>query len=237
MDDAAAQDDRHAAPSPNSQANQCQSIPAGSGWVLPDSSKLLADMFDSQQHFPDANIIIGSRTIHLHKCIVARGCSAFASRWTSNWADSTNSQDSAILDTACCDACGIQTSYDTARTFFRCLYTSEVQWPTEQPDEQPTKQPDKQPDMGAAMKLLVLADLYKMPYLVCAAEQALKSSMTASQYCQVLLVADYHSAQQLRKYCLHVSRCDMVSQHPSFQQVTDELLDQTREALQQLDDQ
>ena len=63
--------------------------------------------------------------------------------------------------------------------------------------------------------------------------------MTASQYCQVLGVADYHSAQQLSKYCLHViaSRYDMVSQHPSFQQVTDELLDQSREALQQPDDQ
>ena len=228
-------DMQHRAPTvKQANANPFQLAQDGS-WLT--AASFLADMFDSQQHFPDANIIIGGRTIHLHKCIVARGCSAFAARWTSNWADSsssTNSQDSAILDTACCDACGVQTSYDTARTFFRFLYTGEVHWPTEQPDEQP--------DMTTAMELLVLADLYQMPYLVCAAEQALKSSMTASQYCQVLLVADHHSAQQLRRYCLHViaSGYDMVSQHPSFQQLTDELLDeieQTREALQQLDDQ
>ena len=33
------------------------------------AASFLADMFDSQQHVPDANIIIGRRTIHLHICI------------------------------------------------------------------------------------------------------------------------------------------------------------------------
>ncbi len=227
-------DMQHRAPTvKQANANPFQ-LAQGGSWLT--AASFLADMFDSEQHFPDTKVIIGGRTIHLHKCIVARGCSAFAARWTSNWADSsnssssTNSQDSAILDTACCDACGVQTSYDTAGTFFRFFYTGEGDWPAEQPE------------LTTAMELLVLADLYQVPYFVCAAEQALKSGMTASQYCQVLLVADHHSAQQLRKYCLHViaSGYDMVSQHPSFQQLTGELLDeieQTREALQQLDDQ
>ncbi len=165
--------------------------------------------------------------------MVAKGCEKFAAQWAQNWTDSNSSSSSTdaaiVLAATCCELCGVGTSYETAHRFFKLFYDGAVVWPA------------GESHTSAALELLVLSSLYNVPYLVCAAEKELKRGMSVAHCCHILTVADHHHAQQLRKYCLHfiASGYNMISKDRCFEELSPELVEeveQTRQALQQLED-
>lgn len=60
-------------------------------------------------------------------------------------------------------------------------------------------------DAHSALELLVLASIYNVPYLVQAAEVALKNRISNSNCFILLTVAAHHDAQQLRSFSTHYS--------------------------------
>jgi len=145
-------------------------------------------LFNNSAKFPDAVVVAAGREILVHKLIIAKACTALANHWNDTvWKDSGAR---AILDGSS-PKCSIEeTPYNTAVMFLEFFYTGLLRWP------------DNLADSMTAAELLVLANKYQVPYLVCEAESALRSAVTIESCCDILTLADWHHAQQLKQYCL-----------------------------------
>lgn len=138
--------------------------------VPPGVRVYLADAFNNTEAYPDAVVSVGGRDIHLHKLVVAKGCQVLARQWGPLWQGSRHTV--AWDDILGCPECSIKPSYSTAVMFFQFLYSWKVTWPEEEPD------------MASALELLVMASVYDMPLLVCAAEVALRHAVTVENCCK-----------------------------------------------------
>jgi hypothetical protein len=81
-------------------------------------------------------------------------------------------------------------TYPIALTFLEFFYTGQVRWPA------------GTPDFTTAAQILVLADKFDVPYLLCEAEKALQSLVTVDCCCPMLVLANSHNAVQLQHHCL-----------------------------------
>ena len=124
--------------------------------------------------------------IHVHKMILAEACQVFADHWT-------QTDQPFVVDIAC-PVTGIRVSYASALVFFAFLYTSAVRWPT------------GRADAATAMKVLILAKTYGVAFLLCDMEVALQPTVEFGTCCQLLSLADFYDATQLRAYCMHFIR-------------------------------
>lgn len=146
------------------------------------------EMFNNSAKFPDAVVVAAGQEILVHKLIIAKACTSLANHWNDTvW---RNSGARATLD-GTSPQCSIHdTSYDTALLFLEFFYTGQVRWP------------DNTADPRTAAELLVLANKYQVPYLICEAELALRSAVSLDSCCDILTLADWHFADQLKQYCL-----------------------------------
>ena len=110
--------------------------------------------FDMPEEDTDAVILVGDQAIHVHKWVLGMACEVLATKWGPDWADT----DAPIHLNVFVEGPGLHVSYNTAYAFFGFLYDGAVNWPQEQPDA------------NSFMELLVLADEYQVPYLMCEAE-------------------------------------------------------------------
>lgn len=99
------------------------------------------------------------------------------------------------------------------------------------------KWPQEEADAQSALELLVLASLYNVPYLLQAAEVALKNNINNSNCFTFLTVAHHHDVQQLRKFSLHyiANGFKLLSKSAQYSELSTELcaeLQRMREALQ-----
>lgn len=201
-----------------SAANPVQGIFQG-----PD---FLIDMFNNPKRHPDLIISVNSQDILVHKCIVASGSDVLDRQWDPLWLQGNSSYTSRWdFDSTACSPCGVNTSYSTALMCFSFFYTGEVKWP------------QKEADAPSALELLVLASLYNVPFLLQAAEVALKNRINNSNCFTFLTVADHHDAQQLRKFSLHyiANGFKLLSKSAQYSELSREFqaeLQQMREALQ-----
>ena len=117
-----------------------------------------------------------------------------------------------VLDVYC-EATSRNVSYGGALMFFRFLYTGVVAWP------------DGEPDADSAFELLVMASLYDVPFLVCAAEMVIRPAVDFENCCSVFALADHYHAGPLRPYCLHFIRAGLrhIKGLPDYQNLSDEL--------------
>ncbi len=145
-------------------------------------------LFINSAKFPDAVVVAAGQEILVHKLIIAKACTALANHWNDTvWKDSGAR---ATLDGSCPECSIEETSYSTAVMFLEFFYTGLLRWP------------DNLAYSMTAAELLVLANKYQVPYLVCEAERALWSAVTIQSCCDILTLADWHNAQQLKQYCL-----------------------------------
>ncbi|DBB07706.1 TPA: hypothetical protein ACH3X3_009132 [Trebouxia sp. C0006] len=145
-------------------------------------------LFNNSAKFPDAVVVAAGWEILVHKLIIAKACTALANHWNDTvWRDSGAR---ATLDGSSPECSIEETSYNTAVMFLDFFYTGVLRWP------------DNLADSMTAAELLVLANKYQVPYLVCEAERALRSVVTIESCCDILTLADWHQAQQLKQYCL-----------------------------------
>ena len=162
----------------------------------------LAGMFNNQQAYPDAIIFIGNEKIYLHRVVIRMTCPSLAQHFDACWSNGP-----IRLDGLGCPECNITVSHSTALTFLEFLYTGNVKWS------------QAGPDCTSASELLLLADMYNVPYLVCEAEVALKAYTDFANCCAICNVADHHNTEQLRAYSIHFIRAsqDHVRQQDDYQ--------------------
>lgn len=175
----------------------------------------LMEMFNNPDRHPDLAITVSGRDILVHKCIVASGSDVLDRQWDALWLQGNSAYMSNwTFDSTACSACGIETSYSTALMFFSFFYTGEVKWP------------QKEADANSAVELLVLASIYHVPYLVQAAEVALKNRISNNNCFTLLVVADHHDAQQLCKFSLHyiANGFKLLSKLAQFQELSEDLV-------------
>ena len=146
----------------------------------------LAAKFNNQQHFPNAIVEAEGKHIHVHTLIVGNVSETLAKCWSS---DIWHNAGGIISLSHNCPGLG-DITYPIALAFLEFFYTGKVRWP------------DGTPDFTTAAQILVLADKYDIPYLVCEAEIALQSLVTVDCCCPMLVLADKHNAVQLQQHLL-----------------------------------
>ena len=149
-------------------------------------SDYLGAAFNDPSQYTNGVIVADGQEIHVHKMILAEACQVFADHWT-------QTDQPFVVDIAC-PVTTIRVSYASALVFFAFLYTGEVRWPT------------GQADAATAMEILILAKTYGVAFLLCDMEVALQPTVEFGTCCQLLSLADFYDATQLRAYCLHFVR-------------------------------
>ena len=167
--------------------------------------------FNNPEAYPDAVVSIEGREILVHKHVVAKACKVLARRWDPLWG--TASTPVHMDASLCCEACDIHPSYTTALIFLVYFYAGEVKWP------------GGRAELHAAWELLVMACMYDVQHLVCAAEMALQCLLDTDNCCKLLAIADHHQAAQLRAYSLHVIKqgYSMIKDSEQYKQLEQDL--------------
>ena len=170
----------HGAPKiQQSHRNMCATS-AGNG-------KPFSNMFNDASQYSDATVKLGADEILVHGLVIAHACPVLAIHWKPLWAGANTT---VSLD-GTCDECGISTSNPVALMFLEFFYTGSLKWPLSGADS------------VAAAELLVLGSLYDVPYVLHAAEIALRECITPTSCCDILTLADHHNAEQLKAFCLY----------------------------------
>lgn len=146
----------------------------------------LAATFNNLKHFPNAIVEAEGKHIHVHTLFIGNVSETLAKCWSS---DVWRNAGGIISLSHNCPGLG-DITYPIALTFLEFFYTKQVRWP------------DGTPDATTAAQILVLADKYDIPYLVCEAEMALQSLVTVDCCCPMLILADKHIAVQLQQHLL-----------------------------------
>ncbi len=149
-------------------------------------SDYLGAAFNDPSQYTNGVIVVDGQEIHVHKMILAKARRVFADHWT-------QTDQPFVVDIAC-PVTGIRVSYVSALVFFAFLYTGAVRWPT------------GRADATTAMEVLIMAKTYGVAFLLCDMEVALQPTVEFGTCCQLLSLADFHDAAQLRAYCLHFIR-------------------------------
>ena len=181
-------------------------------------AEYFAGAFNNPSMYTNAVVHVGSQAIHIHKVVIAQACRTLATQWGPLWAGSNHVM---VLDVYC-EATGRNVSYAGALIFFKFLYTGAITWP------------EGEPDPDSAFELLVMASLYDVPFLVCAAEMVLRPAVGFENCCSVFALADHYHADQLRPYCLHFIRAAFrhVKGLADYQNLSDELRQEVEQDIQ-----
>ena len=75
--------------------------------------------------------------------------------------------------------------------FLEFMYSGVLKWP------------EGTPDPMTAAELLILADYYDVEYLLTQAQIVLRFAVNLETCCEMLALAEHHSAEHLQQCCLH----------------------------------
>lgn len=163
------------------------------------SASYWREMFNNPAADPDATAVFDTQTVHLHRLALLTTGHRFSPQWDGLWQNPPE----ALTADVHCDACDVKLSHETVLMFFQWFYTGELVWPSDLAE------------CATPFELLVMASHFDVPFLIAAAEVALRARVTLKTCCELLEFADHHNAQQLKNLCLHV----LVSGHQHCQQM------------------